>query len=143
VYIQNDAHHSAASFAVRGAEPTEDSILIYTWLDASLRELAGLIQQVNPEARSKAREISFAFVYPDRSGTNVIKHVQTIGTTAAATVAANAAAAANRRGGPGAQRPSPAAAAATAVALAADQKTLQELKFETGDSLSVALLMKK
>lgn len=30
VYIQNDAHHSASSFAVRGEEPTEDSILIYT-----------------------------------------------------------------------------------------------------------------
>jgi len=116
VYIQLDEHHAASSFAVRGSEPNEDSIVCYTWPDATLRELAGLIQQVNPEARSQKREISIAFVYPDRTGTNVVKHVATIPTRA--------------QRGRGANGQS-------------DQKTLAELKFETGDSLSVALLQRK
>lgn len=102
--------------------------------DASLRELAGLIQQVNEESRSPARELSFAFIYPDKSGTNVIKHVMTI--PSIPPVAPEAAA--NRRGGP-----SPAAQQAIARQLAADQKQLQQLGFETGDSLSVALLARK
>ena len=29
----------------------ENEVQIYTWLDASLKELTGLIKEVNPEAR--------------------------------------------------------------------------------------------
>jgi histone deacetylase complex subunit SAP18 len=126
VFIQSDVHHPASSFAVRGEEPNQDSIVIYTWKDASLRELAELIQQVNPEARSPNRDISFAFVYPDRTGTNVVKHVATISSAV-------------RRGGGGGGRGRGAAGASSS---SSDSKTLQELKFETGDSLSVALLKK-
>ena len=98
--------------------------------DASLRELAGLIQQVNPESRSPSRELSFAFVYPDKSGTNVIKHVMTIPSRAPTQPIEGSS---RGRGGAAAQQ-------ALARLIAADQKQLQQLKFETGDSLSVALL---
>jgi histone deacetylase complex subunit SAP18 len=33
-----------------GATP-ENEIQIYTWMDASLKELTGLIKEVNPDAR--------------------------------------------------------------------------------------------
>lgn len=108
-------------------------VLSFSGPDASLRELAGLIQQVNPESRSSHRELSFAFVYPDKTGTNVIKHVMTIGTRAPQ----------ESEGGSGGRgRGGAAAAQALARQLAADAKQLQQLGFETGDSLSVALLKK-
>jgi histone deacetylase complex subunit SAP18 len=120
VYLQTSSHHSASSFAVRGEEPNADSIVIYTWPDATLRELAELIQLVNADARRPNSEISFAFVYPDRTGTNTIKHVQTIQSFRT--------------------NKSPQAIAAQRSGSQDDQKTLKGLKFETGDFLSVALL---
>ena len=87
--------------------------------DATLRELAGLIQSVRPEARSPDRDISFAFVYPDRTGTNVVKHVSTIASG------------------------EPTAHNANSPLHAGNTKTLADLKFETGDSLSVALMRAK
>ncbi len=48
---------------------------IYTWPDATLRELSDLIKEVKPEARHKGARLSFALVYPDRNGRNVMKQV--------------------------------------------------------------------
>lgn len=98
-------------------QPNEDSIIIYTWPDASLRELAELIQLVNADARRPQTDLSFGFVYPDRTGTNVIKHVQTIP----------------------AFRSSKTTTAQRGRAQD-DEKTLKQLRFETGDFLSVALM---
>mmetsp|Transcript_35996 Transcript_35996/g.90920 ORF Transcript_35996/g.90920 Transcript_35996/m.90920 type:complete len:174 (-) Transcript_35996:252-773(-) len=74
VFYKNGGHHKLEEFAVRGQEP-KDEIQIYTWMDANLRELTDLIKEVNEAARARAARLSFAFVYPDRSGRNVMRQV--------------------------------------------------------------------
>lgn len=114
MYLQKGSHHPASAFAVPGSEPEANSLVIYTWLDASLRELSDLVQVVHEDARRAQTELSFAFVYPDRTGTMVVKHVATISTSSAE----------QQRGGRNRE----------------DEKTLKDLKFEAGDHLSVALM---
>ena len=38
---------------------------MYTWMDATLKELTGLIKEVNPESRRRGTYFDFAIVYPD------------------------------------------------------------------------------
>lgn len=40
--MQIGSHHKAEDFAVRGKEP-KDEVQIYTWKDATLRELTDLV----------------------------------------------------------------------------------------------------
>ena len=49
---------------MRGKEPVEDEVQIYTWMDATLRELSDLIKEVSPSARERNSQLSFAIVYP-------------------------------------------------------------------------------
>jgi len=105
VFIKNGPdHHTAEDFA--GGVPKEHEVQIYTWKDATLQELTDLIKGINKQARSPTAKLSFAFVYPDQSGKNVVKP---IGITHSS-------------------RRSP-----------DQQKTLQFLRFETGDYLDVAI----
>ena len=48
---------------------------IHTWMDATLRELSDLIKEVKPQARGRMTRISFALVYPDKRGRNVMRQV--------------------------------------------------------------------
>ncbi|KAB1217148.1 Histone deacetylase complex subunit SAP18 [Morella rubra] len=75
------SHHSEEDFAVRGKEP-KDEVQIYTWKDATLRELTDLmisvlcqVKEVAPEARRRNAKLSFAFVYPDQRGRFVLRTV--------------------------------------------------------------------
>ncbi|KAH9777586.1 Histone deacetylase complex subunit SAP18 [Citrus sinensis] len=70
--LRSGGHHIAEHFAVRGKEP-KDEVQIYTWKDATLRELTDL--EVAPEARRRNAELSVAFVYPDKHGRFVLKQV--------------------------------------------------------------------
>eukprot|EP00899_Mesostigma_viride_P009985 jgi/Mesvir1/18989/Mv18950-RA.1 len=74
VFTKRDGHHTAADYAVRGKEPANE-VQIYTWMDATLRELTDLVKEVMPDARHRDARLSFAFVYPDRRGRNVIRQV--------------------------------------------------------------------
>lgn len=74
VFIKPQGHHRLEDFAVRGKEP-KDELQIYTWMDANLRELSDLIKEVHPQARGRATRLSFAFIYPDRRGRNVMRQV--------------------------------------------------------------------
>ncbi|XP_059634049.1 histone deacetylase complex subunit SAP18-like isoform X2 [Cornus florida] len=74
VFTKTGGHHSDTDFAVRGKEP-KDEVQIYTWKDATLRELTDLVKEVAPDARRRDAELSFAFVYPDKSGRFVVKEV--------------------------------------------------------------------
>ncbi|KAI6237332.1 hypothetical protein M3Y95_00253900 [Aphelenchoides besseyi] len=47
----------------RGQTPSNE-LQIYTWKDCTLRELANLIKDVNPESRKKGVEFRFAFATP-------------------------------------------------------------------------------
>lgn len=59
---------------MRGKEP-RDEVQIYTWKDATLRELTDLVKEVAPEARRRNAKLSFALVYPDRHGRFVLREV--------------------------------------------------------------------
>lgn len=74
VFYKIGGHHDLEDYAVRGKEP-KDTVSIYTWKDANLRELTDLVKEVVPSARRREARLSFAFVYPDRRGKNVIRQV--------------------------------------------------------------------
>ncbi|XP_078258564.1 histone deacetylase complex subunit SAP18 isoform X3 [Rhinoraja longicauda] len=59
----NGRHHRMDDFA-RGNVPSSE-LQIYTWMDATLKELTSLVKEVYPEARKKGTHFSFAIVYPD------------------------------------------------------------------------------
>lgn len=63
VFCAQHRHNNIREYA-KGNTP-ENEVQIYTWLDASLKELTGLIKEVNPEARRKGTMFEFALVYPD------------------------------------------------------------------------------
>lgn len=73
VFVRNGAHHKLEEFADRNKLPPESQV--YTWLDAHLRELTEILQEVYPSARNHHARLSFAFVYPDRRGRNVMRQV--------------------------------------------------------------------
>ncbi|KAF2315366.1 hypothetical protein P3X46_014690 [Hevea brasiliensis] len=74
VFTKMGSHHSKEDFAVRGKEP-KDEVQIYTWKDATLRELTDLVKEVAPAARRRDARLSFAFVYPDKNGRFVVREV--------------------------------------------------------------------
>ncbi|CAI9265035.1 unnamed protein product [Lactuca saligna] len=109
VFTKIGGHHNQADFAVRGKEP-KDEVQIYTWMDATLRELTDLVKEVAPEARRRDAMLSFAFVYPTKTGHFTVKEV---GKTLSY---------------PNARRPDD------------GSKALGSLSFEIGDYLDVAIL---
>lgn len=109
VFTKIGGHHTDEDFAVRGKEP-KDEVQIYTWKDATLRELTDLVKEVAPEARRRDAMLSFAFVYPDKHGRFVVKEV---GRTTSY---------------PNGRRPDN------------GSKALAELSFQIGDYLDVAIL---
>ncbi|CAA0843408.1 Polygalacturonate 4-alpha-galacturonosyltransferase [Striga hermonthica] len=74
VFTKVGGHHTDDDFSVRGKEP-KDEVQIYTWMDATLRELTDLVKEVAPEARRRDAVLSFAFVYPDKRGRFVVREV--------------------------------------------------------------------
>lgn len=54
---------------------------MYTWEDASLREICELVQDTNEAARRPNAKLSFAFIYPDRTGRNVMRQVGVVHST--------------------------------------------------------------
>merc|ERR1712154_227572 len=63
VFCSNDRHHALNEFS-RGSTPSNE-LQMYTWQDATLKELEGLVKEVNPEARRRGTYFDFALVYPD------------------------------------------------------------------------------
>ncbi|RMZ52279.1 hypothetical protein APUTEX25_001669, partial [Auxenochlorella protothecoides] len=74
VFPKLGAHHMLEDYARRGDEP-KDEIQLYTWTDATLRELCDLVKEVHQTARRPSVRLSFSLVYPDRRGRNVLRHV--------------------------------------------------------------------
>uniref|UniRef100_A0A1B6CX20 Histone deacetylase complex subunit SAP18 n=1 Tax=Clastoptera arizonana TaxID=38151 RepID=A0A1B6CX20_9HEMI len=70
-------HNKAMEY--RGGNVPANELQIYTWMDATLSELTGLVKEVNPEARKKGTIFDFSLVTP-----NVASHgyrFREIGTT--------------------------------------------------------------
>eukprot|EP00897_Mesotaenium_endlicherianum_P007485 jgi/Mesen1/6765/ME000346S05940 len=106
VFTKHGDHHKLEEFGTRGREP-KDEVQIYTWRDATLRELTDLVKEIAPVARRRDARLSFAFIYPDRRGRNVMRKVGVTHSHARKTPD--------------------------------DSKTLDELNFQTGDFLDVAI----
>jgi len=67
VFTSTGGHNNIGEYE-RGRTP-ENEIQIYTWMDATLKELTGLIKEVNPDARRRNTYFNFRVIYPDlRSG---------------------------------------------------------------------------
>lgn len=63
VFCTTGRHNLPAEYT-RGNVP-QNELQIYTWMDATLRELTSLVKEVNPETRRKGTYFDFAVVYPD------------------------------------------------------------------------------
>ncbi|XP_022108979.1 histone deacetylase complex subunit SAP18-like [Acanthaster planci] len=63
VFCNSGRHHRVEEFD-RGRVPPNE-LQIYTWMDATLKELSSLVKEVNPEARRRGTFFSFATVSPD------------------------------------------------------------------------------
>eukprot|EP01097_Dermamoeba_algensis_P003178 TRINITY_DN2276_c0_g1_i1.p1 TRINITY_DN2276_c0_g1~~TRINITY_DN2276_c0_g1_i1.p1 ORF type:complete len:217 (-),score=60.43 TRINITY_DN2276_c0_g1_i1:249-899(-) len=74
VFCHKGSFHRGEDFSFNGKEPSDGSN-IYTWRDATLRELTDLVKEVNPEANRKNVLLKFAFVYPDKRGKPFVKEV--------------------------------------------------------------------
>jgi len=107
VFHQVQRHHRAQEFD-NVKNLARDEAQIYTWRDATLREITELIKALNPAARARYAQISFALVYPDKSGLMALRPVGECSGD-------------SRSSGRD------------------DNKTLDELHFETGDYLDVAI----
>jgi histone deacetylase complex subunit SAP18 len=88
-----------------GVEP-KDEVQMYTWQDATLRELCELVKEVFGAARRPSARLSFALIYPDSRGRKVLRQIGVVHST--------------RTGQD-------------------DTVALRDVKFETGDFLSVAV----
>lgn len=78
--FNNIGRHNPMSEYHRGQTPANE-LQIYTWLDATLKELTSLVKEVNPEARRKGTFFDFAIVYPDPRAP--VYRLREIGTTCA------------------------------------------------------------
>eukprot|EP00126_Sphaerothecum_destruens_P012559 Sdes_comp21521_c0_seq1m20137 len=59
----------------RGNHGPSGDIIIYTWRDATLKELAILVKDTNPAARKKETKFSFCLVYPDIRGRYLFREI--------------------------------------------------------------------
>lgn len=56
-----DRHHRPDDFS-RNQTPTNE-LQVYTWMDASLKEITNLVKEVHPESRKKGTIFDFAICY--------------------------------------------------------------------------------
>ncbi|GAB6030618.1 Histone deacetylase complex subunit sap18 [Chamberlinius hualienensis] len=66
VFCHTGRHHNLSEYS-RGNVPANE-LQIYTWLDATLKELTSLVKEVNPDARRKGTYFDFSLVFPDLRG---------------------------------------------------------------------------
>lgn len=63
VFVSTKRPHKVSEYSRGNTPPNE--LQIYTWMDASLEELANLVKEINSEARKKGTQFVFRLVYPD------------------------------------------------------------------------------
>ena len=67
VFCNYTGRHNSRSDYNRSNVPSNE-LQIYTWLDATLREITNLITEVNPEAKRKGTYFNFMVSYPNPNG---------------------------------------------------------------------------
>ncbi|GLE04069.1 hypothetical protein PINS_up012980 [Pythium insidiosum] len=68
VFCNEGAHHRREDYENMDKQPISNELHIYTWPDATLRELADLIQDAKPEALKPMIRMAFSTVTQDRTG---------------------------------------------------------------------------
>ncbi|CAO1346202.1 unnamed protein product [Diamesa hyperborea] len=75
VFCSVSGRHNNLSEFSNGNTPSNE-LQIYTWMDATLREITTLIRDVNPETRRKGTYFDFALVLPEsRPGAHRMREV--------------------------------------------------------------------
>jgi len=80
VFCNYTGRHNLRSEYNRGNTPSNE-LQVYTWLDATLKEITTLITEVNADARKKGTHFSFCVCYPNPSAPGY--RMREIGTTIA------------------------------------------------------------
>ncbi|CAG0917060.1 unnamed protein product [Notodromas monacha] len=70
LFYQIGRHHAPHEYT-QGKTPLNE-LQIYTWLDASLKELTSLITDVNPDARRRGTHFDFKLVCPGPNGYRLV-----------------------------------------------------------------------
>ncbi|MCL4125424.1 UNVERIFIED_CONTAM: hypothetical protein GTU68_063241 [Idotea baltica] len=63
VFCSNGRHNTFQDYRRGNTPPNE--LQIYTWMDATLKELADLVLEVNPDARRSGTVFDFMLFFPD------------------------------------------------------------------------------
>jgi len=63
VFTTKGNHHRPDDFS-RNQTPSNE-LQVYTWMDASLKEITNLVKEVHPESRKKGTIFDFAICYQD------------------------------------------------------------------------------
>merc|ERR1711935_1065254 len=63
VFTSKDRHHRPDDFG-RNQTPANE-LQVYTWMDATLKEITNLVKEVHPESRKKGMIFDFAICYQD------------------------------------------------------------------------------
>src|SRR3984957_440375 len=61
VFCREHGHHRLEEFS-RGA-PIDDELIVYTWRDATLKEISNLIKEVHESSRRRDARFSFRHLY--------------------------------------------------------------------------------
>merc|ERR1719491_503245 len=78
IFHKIGGHHGLEAFSVRGKEPVDSELQVYTWPDVTLRELVDLVKDVEPAARETNARLCFRLIYPDKTGKNVMSDLGTV-----------------------------------------------------------------
>ncbi|KAK8747205.1 hypothetical protein OTU49_016678, partial [Cherax quadricarinatus] len=63
VFCSNGRHNNITDYRRGNTPPNE--LQIYTWMDATLKEIGGLILEVNPDTRRRGTVFEFQLIYPE------------------------------------------------------------------------------
>ena len=77
-FVKPGAHHEPADYGRGGVPTAATELALHTWLDAPLRELTELLKEHSEAARDRTVRISFALVYPDKSGDSKLREVRSL-----------------------------------------------------------------
>lgn len=70
----HSSHRSTTAYE-KGKVPESGEVHLYTWSDATLKELTGCIQEVEEAARHPRAVVSFAVVYPNQNGVMSVRPI--------------------------------------------------------------------
>lgn len=110
VFVKTGRHHAEGDYSAERTPPDGDGFRVYTWRDATLREIAEQVKAQFADARDPLCHLEFSLVFPNASGVHILKRVGSLR--------------ASHGGAPS----------------ECDQYTLDTIKHQAGDYLDVAIL---